>query len=253
MKKEFENRKYMIRSILDIRPIGVDEIYQLGKFACSKQDVQKALNSLVSTKIVKKIGSFESEKYYIPLNSLGIDLPKKIYKKDNESNKNVKVWVITDTHFGHSKLIEYGRPDNFEEQISKNLMSKIDVDDILIHLGDFCFGEDLAWNYWMKNYVFGKHFLVKGNHDNKSNVWYLKNGWDFVCYYFSDSYFGKKILFSHMPLPKMHGVDINIHGHWHDNDHRKIESIDFYDENYHKLLAIEHTNYQPVLLKDFIT
>ena len=47
----------------------------------------------------------------------------------------MKIYAISDTHFGHNKLIEYGRLKGFSELILKNL-SKTEGD-ILIHCGDY--------------------------------------------------------------------------------------------------------------------
>lgn len=166
-----------------------------------------------------------------------------------------KIWLITDTHFGHSKLTEYcNRPPNFSNNILKELQI-VKQDDVLIHLGDFCFGEEENWHNTFHNYVQGKKILIKGNHDNKSNSWYFKHGWDFVCDSFTLTVFGKKILFSHVPLSRRkHGdYDLNIHGHFHNSKHRRHElKYRIIKNKKHKLLAIENTNYQPILLKTFL-
>lgn len=160
-----------------------------------------------------------------------------------------KIWLITDTHYNHKKLIEKGRPADFEHKLSIGC-GVIEENDVLIHLGDVCIGLDEQMHDVYVKGIKGTKILVKGNHDNKSNTWYLEHGWDFVCESFVMKLFGKKVEFSHMPLPKRDGIDMNIHGHWHDNDHRKHESYHFYDDTYHKLLAIEYTNYKPVEITD---
>lgn len=74
---------------------------------------------------------------------------------------------------------------------------------------------------------------------------------------FLDTYFGKRILFSHRPQKDDGGFDINIHGHFHNNlnpslenkEEKKLLSI---LTKKHKLLSIEENNYQPVLLEKFI-
>ncbi len=160
-------------------------------------------------------------------------------------------WLITDTHFNHRKLEEYsGRPSNFEELIINGL-KEIPKEDTLIHLGDICIGKDKDWHEELKRFDFTK-ILVIGNHDHKSNNWYSENGWDFVCRYFSFEFMGKRILFSHEPREVMEDIDINIHGHWHNNEHREAESCGIYDKAYHKLLAIEYTNYKPIRLDTFL-
>lgn len=176
----------------------------------------------------------------------------------------MNIYLTTDTHFNHEKMIDYcGRPDNFEELIFKGL-KEMQCCDLLIHLGDICIGKDLETHNKLKEILKCKRILVKGNHDKKSNSWYLENGWDFVCNEFKDKLFGKDILFSHEP--NITGdYDLNIHGHLHNNLHRLLrkEFINDTEEerNIHflykltkknKLLAIENTNYKPINLQSFI-
>jgi len=161
-----------------------------------------------------------------------------------------KVWIITDTHFNHRKMVEYcTRPENFDELIWKRLKI-INENDLLIHLGDICIGKDNEVHAHLNGLLRCKKILVKGNHDKNSNNWYLRNGWDFVCNTFSDYYFGKNILFSHIPHKDI-GYDINIHGHCHTTPRTKDNNPDMNDKQI--LLAIENTNYQPVLLNTLIS
>ena len=186
----------------------------------------------------------------------------------------MKIYLTTDTHFGHAKMKEYcGRPDGFENKILKNL-EHLTSDDLLIHLGDFCIGDDERWHNIFNMKVRARKWLILGNHDHKSNEWYLNHGWDFVGAKFQDRLFGKNILFSHTPVRydkfasgmwSSAAFDINIHGHFHNNLHRLQDGIfvvpgekerNFIDlKNLtprHKLLSIEYTHYQPVLLEKFI-
>lgn len=177
----------------------------------------------------------------------------------------MKIWLITDTHFGHDKIKTYcERPDNFEKTILKNLKKVLNHDDILIHLGDFCIGNDAKWHELFMSAVPCKKWLLLGNHDSKSSSWYLSHGWDFVGNSIQVSYFGKKILFSHTPLA-IGENDLMIHGHFHNTLHRLLEKqwVSKEEEkrnekdlqmlsSQHKLLAIEYTDYQPVLLEKFI-
>lgn len=124
--------------------------------------------------------------------------------------------------------------------------------DILIHLGDICIGQDESWHKWLKD-LGCKLWLTRGNHDSKSNSWYLEHGWDMVCEYFSFEMFGKKILFSHYPMAWDGYYDINLHGHFHDTDHRRLEPHFMQIANgYQKLIALEKTGYQPILLKNLV-
>jgi len=167
----------------------------------------------------------------------------------------MKIWIITDTHLGHAKMVELcGRPADHSERILSNLAAMPD-DGVLIHLGDICIGNDDKWNSALLDALPTnfKAVLVRGNHDKKSDAWYYQRGWDFVCEMLSNTYFGKQILFSHVPLEKAGSHDINIHGHFHNSGHRLDEATRrWYDPSYHRKLALEETDYRPILLEAFL-
>lgn len=188
----------------------------------------------------------------------------------------MRIYLTTDTHFGHDKMIDYcNRPIGFEERILANLAQV--KPDLLIHLGDFCIGKDEYWHERFRSMLGGdcKKWLIRGNHDRKSNAWYLSRGWNWVGHYFQDRFYGKNIAFSHSPIhyTEMRSAlwgsdsfDINIHGHFHNNLHRLQEGrfvvegekerneVDLANlTSRHKLLSIEETNYQPVNLESFIS
>lgn len=152
--------------------------------------------------------------------------------------------ITSDTHFGHKNIIEYcWRPKNFEEIIKDNLIEETNIDDVLIHLWDVCFGNDRRYNNWFKNLQCRK-ILVRGNHDKKTNGWYMNNGWDFVCDTFSLVYDNKIIVFSHQPLPVWNYYDINIHWHLHE------KSLFISDK--HKLISLEKNGYRLENLENII-
>ena len=165
----------------------------------------------------------------------------------------MKIWLTTDTHFNHAKLLEFGRPDNFEEKILKNL-SIIQPGDLLIHLGDFCIGQDAKWHEeFFKRLPGVKTVLVKGNHDGKSYSWYMDHGWGVVCKNMTIKVLGKYVMLSHMPWVDV-GYDLNIHGHFHDSDHRRHEpELVAIKNDKQLLLAIELTGYKPVLITSLLT
>jgi calcineurin-like phosphoesterase family protein len=184
-------------------------------------------------------------------------------------NMKKRIWLITDTHLGHDAMVQYcGRPKDHSEIILDNISKLIREGDILIHLGDFCIGKDSEWHEKFFSHLKGvKTILVRGNHDGKSNQWYLEHGWGFVCESFTDTYFGNKVTFSHIPIL---GVkNLNIHGHFHNTLHRLLRKefvvegekerndkdfdLDKYDIGIYKLLAIENTDLKPVLLEEFLT
>jgi len=83
----------------------------------------------------------------------------------------MNIWLCADTHFFHSKIIEYeGRPANFADKIMKGLR-RIPDEALLIHLGDLCIGRDKEAIKLMQELKCRK-ILVRGNHDQKSIGFY---------------------------------------------------------------------------------
>ena len=158
-------------------------------------------------------------------------------------------YIITDTHFNHEDKMcteDVGRPKDYAERIYNSLIN-LREEDVLIHKGDICIGKDKEMH---DKYIIPlkcKKILVKGNHDNKSNNWYLDHGWDFVCDTFTMKYEGKKILFSHIPQPWDGVSDMNIHGHLHNCGHREPARLSF-----NKLLSLELHGYRAHSLSSFI-
>ncbi len=161
--------------------------------------------------------------------------------------------ITTDTHFFHNKMIEYGRPSNYEELIYKGF-EILEHDDCLIHLGDVCIGKDEICHDKLNSHLNCKKILVLGNHDHKTLSWYMKHGWDFVCNSFSLRYGNKNILFSHKPQIKSGVFDMNIHGHFHrmDRPERIDEFGSIYDPLYHKLISLESNKYTLTDLQSLI-
>lgn len=163
------------------------------------------------------------------------------------------IWIISDTHFNHAAMLTYcNRPVDFEKRIYKQLRL-LNKEDILIHLGDICMGKDQEMHDKYISTLNCRKILVKGNHDHKSNTWYLNNNWDFVCKTFRDKYFGKKILFSHKPMID-DGYDLNIHGHFHNSGHHNNDS-EFVEikNNKQYCFAVEDMQYSPKTLSSIIT
>lgn len=166
-----------------------------------------------------------------------------------------RIWVISDTHFGHKKMEEYcGRPKNFEEKIIKNLHRLIKPSDLLIHLGDFCIGKNKEWHNTVLGPLDCKKWLILGNHDKKSKSFYLNNGWDFVGEYIVGHWFGEYILFSHKPQWQSDfSFSLNIFGHFHNNSTESQERHlkERIGKASHSCFVLEH-HYEPKLLKSII-
>lgn len=160
----------------------------------------------------------------------------------------MKLYTISDSHWGHKNMHDWSlRPSDYEDKIYEGL-KQIPEDGILIHCGDISMGGDYSF-YKMFNEFKFKKWLVKGNHDNHSNTWYLRNGWDFVGEELVIKCFGKTILFTHIPQIKREGINMNIHGHLHGGKSRGRP--DFYDETYHIEVTPEVVGYLPVKVGRF--
>lgn len=173
------------------------------------------------------------------------------------------IFISTDLHFNHRKMVEFGRPANYEDRIMRG-MNVVNPNDVLIDLGDLAVGRyDLGIEKFktsLKKNIFGDHaqvILVRGNHDpKKSSSWYWNRYGLMSVDELVVSVEGKSVLLSHRPKAKREGIDFNVHGHTHGNAHRDAEFSPFYDEKYHIEVALENTNYRPVelgrLIKDKI-
>jgi len=143
-----------------------------------------------------------------------------------------------------------GRPKNFNELIIKNLKYIVAKQDVLIHLGDVIADKFNELKPMLDQIVCKSKILIRGNHDKKTNNWYINNGFDFCC----DSLVIGDVALSHKPLRILpEGVRINIHGHFHNFDFKILdkECGDYHNPEIHKLLALEYTDYKPVNLLEF--
>ena len=158
------------------------------------------------------------------------------------------IYLISDTHWNHNKICELaGRPENYQELITKNWNDIVKDDDLVVHLGDVIFSRASELSGILDS-LNGRKVLVRGNHDHERTNWYLKKGFSFVC----DSFIKKGMLFSHEPMEVTGDLKCNIHGHLHSEHHRSTEDYPFYDKEKNILISIEE-NFSPVLLDDIIT
>ncbi len=159
----------------------------------------------------------------------------------------MKVYVISDTHWGHSALhdIFRERPEDFGRRITAEWWNAVSDDDLVVHLGDVHFGKVAEWSALVPSLP-GRKVLVLGNHDKRSVLWYMKNGFEFCCSSFQWEMFGLQIHFTHEPVTDG-TFDLNIHGHLHDGKHRECE----YDERQF-LVSLETSKYRPLQLESII-
>jgi calcineurin-like phosphoesterase family protein len=177
-----------------------------------------------------------------------------------------KVWVISDTHLKHAKVATYcQRPEGFTELIHGNIMRMVRPEDILIHLGDVGIDKAEGPEGFMKlvREWPGTKWLVRGNHDTKSALWYTEHGFHFAA----DAVLFRGAWLTHKPsaeLPK--GAHVNLHGHLHNvwdgfgNNDLEADNDEFalayraghLPRSFNRLFSVEYTDYKPVDFDTFV-
>lgn len=158
-------------------------------------------------------------------------------------------WLISDTHFNHTKLEEWGgRSGDWQEQIWEGIRA-IPAGDTLIHMGDISIGGDHEIAEKWQDATKGlKCILVRGNHDKRGVQWYMEHGYGTVLDGFELIFQGHYLHFTHRPARPQGNTTWNIHGHTHGNMHRSEEYNDFYSKDYHIDISPELVGFAPLRL-----
>jgi len=135
---------------------------------------------------------------------------------------------------------EYENDEEREDKLLKNWKEIIKNDDMVIHLGDFCFGGSTKMKELVSTLP-GRKILVLGNHDNKPPLWYMERGFDFACYEFT----WRNFIFTHKPIENTNGK-INVHGHLHQLNSHHIEEYPWYNSENYFLVSMKDNNYKPI-------
>lgn len=143
------------------------------------------------------------------------------------------IWYTSDLHLGHKNIVKYepSRTEDFAAVFSRNYVARVQPDDTVFFLGDLAMcDKTLTARYYSS--LPGYKILVKGNHDQRNNLFYMhKCGFMEV---YPDAYCRGYLLLSHFPLTarderykekvqelnrlfKTVGAKANIHGHTHSN------------------------------------
>lgn len=154
-----------------------------------------------------------------------------------------KIFLISDTHFGHSNILTFKRADGsplrefssvqeMDETMIDNWNRVVSNSDKVYHLGDLTFSNRNLQEIMPR--LNGTKVLIKGNHDNLKLSQYMQFFKDVRAYHVLD-----KMLLSHIPvhIDSMKRWGVNLHGHLHSNvisDKRYIN------------LSVEQINYTPI-------
>ena len=165
-----------------------------------------------------------------------------------------RVFVISDTHFGHTKTwAEFKREDGtpmrpftsteeMDETMVNNWNNTVRPEDHIYHLGDVVIGRKHLQIIRRLN---GHKRLVLGNHDIFTVEEYLDVGFEKV--------YGVRVwpkhgyIMSHIPLhpDQLKSRNwINLHGHLH------VNHVKGPDAERYKNVSVEQINYTPLLLME---
>ena len=165
------------------------------------------------------------------------------------------IWLTSDTHFNHKKVITYSnRPFSSIEEMNESLIKRhnslVKPKDRVYHLGDLGFfkeKKDIENIYTQLN---GYKIIIFGNHDQK----YRKE-----LVYVADEFYditeinhnGEHIILCHYPMHrwnKSHYGSLHCHGHVHGRLDAENKLIRRYDVG---VDANDH-NYYPVSLDEVV-
>ena len=155
------------------------------------------------------------------------------------------LWITSDHHFGHTKIIEYcNRPfqdvDHMNQYMIDKWNSVVRPGDKVFHLGDFSLGMNEEEVTHLVSKLHGDIILVRGNHDRFGVEKFKRCG--FVDVKKKINF--KNFILTHKPLPveDLDAGKINIHGHVHN-------SLTYHYSINHINVSVEMWDYTPI---DFI-
>jgi len=154
----------------------------------------------------------------------------------------MNVFVTSDTHFGHAKILEFKKEDGqavrpfasleeMHEEMVERWNKKVGTKDIVYHLGDVATESNALKQLDRLN---GNKILIKGNRDLfslKDYSWYF--------YEIHGAFYQDNFILSHIPVNEisLKGFKGNIHGHLHCHN---IEGGKYFNA------CVENHDYAPV-------
>jgi len=165
------------------------------------------------------------------------------------------IWLISDTHFNHENIIDYGkRPFQIVAAMNATMIQRwnkaVKPDDTVFHLGDFAFGNSVHIKFLLDRLP-GRKILIRGNHDHKGNEALMQCGFLAVLNYARIEHIGLSIGLNHRPLDELPlNTDCVFHGHLHQG---RAEDQLRAGENplpplFNLNLSVEKTGYAPISL-----
>ena len=161
-------------------------------------------------------------------------------------DKGRKIWITSDTHYGHSNLCrgvtnwrlpdgsipikqtrDFPTVEKMNESIVKNINDIVGQDDVLIHLGDWSFGGFDNITLFRNRIICKEIHLTFGNHDHhiERNRGDCQSLFTTVNDFLRVEYQGETIEMMHYPITSWNNLSrgrIHLHGHTHLPNNHKI-------------------------------
>lgn len=159
-----------------------------------------------------------------------------------------KIYVISDTHFGHENILKFKSGDSYLRQFDSidemddcmvtNWNETVDDQDIVYHLGDVYFGG----GHRVLPYLKGRKRLILGNHDNAKSEYIRKHFQKVMVWRMFPEL---DVVLTHIPIiiPEKAKYSWNVHGHIHDRESPTDRHIN---------VSVENTFYKPVELEGLV-
>jgi calcineurin-like phosphoesterase family protein len=171
------------------------------------------------------------------------------------------VFLVSDTHFGHSGVCKFTRddgvtklrpwtdPDEMDEEMVKRWNETVKPTDKVYHLGDVVINRKALGIMRRLN---GDKVLIRGNHDIFRDTEYREHFRELRAYHVMNG-----MILSHIPIhtASLGRFGVNIHGHLHAN--RVMlpgfggKITDIVDTRYH-CVCVEQTDFRPILFEEVI-
>ena len=160
-------------------------------------------------------------------------------------------WFTSDCHFGHEKIIGYtNRPfknvDHMNEMLIKNWNSRVKEEDVVFHIGDFCYKRSQVSYKKFADRLNGKIIFIKGNHDDTNDV-------NTPIIDITIRHGGKTILLIHRPEDSSpFYTDLVLCGHVHNA--WKFKEMDFNGEYKWDCVnvGVDVWNYHPINITEIL-
>ena len=165
---------------------------------------------------------------------------------------------ISDLHFGHRNVINFdNRPfldaEEMDQALIKLWNSRVNADDNVYIVGDFCYRNENAAEWYLRQLKGHKHLII-GNHDgvtlkNEKAMAYFESV-DKMMHVSDD---GKQICLCHFPIAEWNGYhrgSWHIYGHIHDSRKETYEFMKTKERALNAAACIN--NYTPASMNELI-